>query len=443
LPQYWYQIHTKFRDEPRPKSGLIRVREFTMKDSYSFDIDEAGLDKSFDAHRSAYERIFARLGIPAIAAEASNGTMGGSDSIEFMCPSDAGEDLVATCPQCGYAANLEKATSQLAVIDDEPGAAAPERLDTPGVRTIEDLAVKYGLAADRQIKTLVQVINGDLTLVLLRGDHPLADQKLVDATGEPDIRPAQPDEIQAALGALPGSLGAVGVTALPVIADLALRGRRNMATGANIDDVHLTGVDVDRDITVGTWADLREVSAGEACPNCGAPLELVQGIEVGHIFKLGRKFTTALGASVLGPDGSAITPIMGSYGIGIERAVAAIAEVHHDDAGLKWPVQVAPAEVNVIMLAAKDEAVRTAAEAIYAALMAAGHDVMLDDRDERPGVKFKDAELIGIPYRISVGSRDLADGMVEVVSRETGERERVPVDQVVKHVQDLLPAPRS
>jgi prolyl-tRNA synthetase len=441
LPQFWYQIQTKFRDEPRPKSGLIRVREFTMKDSYSFDVDEAGLDKSFDAHRGAYERIFARLGIPAIPAEASNGTMGGSDSIEFMCPSEAGEDLIATCPSCRYAANLERATSQLAAIEDETGPAAPERLDTPGVRTIEDLVVTYGLAADRQIKTLVQVINGKLTLVLLRGDHPLADQKLVDAIGTPDIRPAQPDEIQAALGALPGSLGAVGVTELPVVADLALRGRRNMATGANIDDVHLTGVDIDRDIAVGTWVDLREVSAGEPCPRCGAPLELVHGIEVGHIFKLGRKFTTALGASVLGPDGSAIIPIMGSYGIGIERAVAAIAEVHHDDAGLKWPVQVAPAEVNVIMVATKDEAVRTAAESIYAALQAAGHDVMLDDRDERPGVKFKDAELIGIPYRISVGSRDLAEGMVEVVSRETGERERVSVEEVVKHVQDLLPAP--
>jgi prolyl-tRNA synthetase len=438
LPQFWYQIQTKFRDEPRPKSGLIRVREFTMKDSYSFDIDEAGLDKSFDAHRDAYERIFARLGIPAIAAEASNGTMGGSDSIEFMCPSSAGEDLVATCPSCHYAANLEKATSELAAIEDEAGPSAPERLDTPGVRTIEDLAERYGLAGDRQIKTLVQVINGELTLVLLRGDHPLADQKLVDATGTPDIRPAQPDEIQAALGALPGSLGAVGVSTVPVIADLALRGRRNMATGANIDDVHLTGVEVDRDIAVGTWADLREVSAGEPCPRCGTPLELIQGIEVGHIFKLGRKFTTTLGASVLGPDGSAITPIMGSYGIGVERAMAAIAEVHHDEAGLKWPVQVAPAQVNVIMVAAKDEAVRAAAEAIYAALQTAGHDVMLDDRDERPGVKFKDAELIGIPFRVSVGSRDLAEGMVEVVSRQSGERERVPVDQVVKYVQDLL-----
>ncbi len=441
LPQFWYQIQTKFRDEPRPKSGLIRVREFTMKDSYSFDVDEAGLNKSFDAHRAAYERIFARLGIPAIAAEASNGTMGGSDSIEFVCPSDAGEDLVATCPNCDYAANLEKATSQLAVVADEAGPGTPVRLDTPGVRTIEDLAVRYGISADRQIKTLVQVISGEPSLVLLRGDHPLADQKLVDATGIAEIRPAQPDEIRAALGASPGSLGAVGVTDLPVIADLALKGRRNMTTGANIDDVHLTGVDVDRDIAAGIWADLREVSAGEPCPRCGTPLELVQAIEVGHIFKLGRKFTTALGVSVLGPDGSAIVPIMGSYGIGIERAIAAIAEAHHDAAGLKWPVQVAPAEVNVIMVSAKDEAVRVAAEAIYAALQAAGHDVMLDDRDERPGVKFKDAELIGIPFRISVGSRDLAEGMVEVVSRASGERERVPVDQVVKFVQDLLPPP--
>jgi prolyl-tRNA synthetase family II len=440
LPQFWYQLQTKFRDEPRPKSGLIRVREFTMKDSYSFDVDEAGLDKSFNAHRGAYERIFARLGIPAIAVEASNGTMGGSDSIEFMCPSQAGEDLVATCPNCDYAANLEKATSQLAAIEDEPGPAAPQRLDTPGVRTIEDLTVRYGIAADRQIKTLVQVINGKLALVLLRGDHPLADQKLIDATGVADIRPAQPDEIRAALGASPGSLGAVGVTTLPVIADLALRGRRNMTTGANTDDVHVTGVDVDRDIVVGTWADLREVSAGEPCPRCGTPLELVQAIEVGHIFKLGRKFTTALGVSVLGPDGSAIIPIMGSYGIGVERAMAAIAEVHHDEAGLKWPLQVAPAEVDVIMVSGRDEPVRVAAEAIYAALQAAGHDVIIDDRDERPGVKFKDAELIGFPFRVSVGSRDLAEGMVEVVSRETGERERVPVDQVVKHVQDLLPA---
>jgi prolyl-tRNA synthetase len=443
LPQSWYHIQIKFRDEPRPKSGLIRVREFTMKDSYSFDLDLAGLDKSFNAHRAAYERIFARLGIPAIAVEASSGAMGGSGSIEFMCPSEAGEDLVANCPSCDYAANLEKATSALASVADEPGPAAPVRLDTPGVRTIDDLAVTYGLPGDRQIKTLVQVIGGQLTLVLLRGDHQLQDQKLVDATGSGDIRPAQPEEIQAALGALPGSLGAVGVADLPVIADLALRGRTDMATGANTDDVHLTGVDVERDIAVGSWADLREVSEGEPCPRCGSPLELVRAIEVGHIFKLGRKYTDAFEVSVLGPDGGKITPVMGCYGIGVERAIAAIAEVHHDDVGLKWPVPVAPAEVTVILLSGRDEAATSAAESIYASLQAAGADVVIDDRDERPGVKFKDAELTGIPVRVAVGSRDLADGVVEVVSRSTGEKERVPVDQVVKHVQELLAAGRG
>ena len=441
LPQFWYQFQTKFRDEARPKSGLLRVREFTMKDSYSFDLDEAGLDKSFDTHRGAYERIFARLGIPAFSAEASNGTMGGRDSLEFVCPSEAGEDLVATCPNCDYAANLERATSALPDIEEGPGPAAPARLDTPGVRTIEDLATAYGLAADRQIKTLVQVINGKLTLVLLRGDHQLQDQKLVDALGSTDIRPAQPDEIRAALGALPGSLGAVGVTDLPVIADFALRGRRDMATGANTDDVHLTGVDMARDIEVGTWADLREVTAAEPCPRCGTPLQLTRVIEVGHIFKLGRKFTTALGVTVLGPDGSAIVPIMGSYGIGVERAMAVIAEVHHDDAGLVWPVQVAPFEVTVITVSAKDHAVVTTAESVYAELRAAGMDVVIDDRDERPGVKFKDAELTGIPVRVSVGSRDLADGVVEVVSRATGQKDRVPLDQVVTHVRDLLSKP--
>jgi prolyl-tRNA synthetase family II len=441
LPQFWYQFQTKFRDEPRPKSGLIRVREFTMKDSYSFDIDEAGLDVSFDAHRRAYERIFARLGIPAFGVEASNGTMGGSDSVEFMCPSPAGEDWVAKCRDCGYAANLEKAISRLAPIED-PAAdtlpAAPQRLDTPGVRTIEDLATGYGLAADRQIKTLVQVIDGKLTLVLLRGDHPLSEQKLIDAAGAVQVRPAQPDEIKEALGALPGSLGAVGVTEFPVIADEALRGRLGMATGANTDDVHLTGVDVERDIPGILWADLREVTAGEPCPQCGTPLEFVQAVEVGHIFKLGRKFTTALGVTVTGPDGDQIIPIMGSYGIGVERAIAAIAEVHHDDAGLVWPVLVAPAEVTVVLLSTKDAEVRAAAEALYSSLLDAGVDALLDDRDVRPGVKYADAELTGIPFRISVGARDLADGVVEVTRRVNGEKERVPVGEAVTHLRGLL-----
>src|SRR6185437_14745139 len=441
LPQFWYQFQTKFRDEPRPKSGLIRVREFTMKDSYSFDLDEAGLDVSFDAHRSAYERIFARLGIPAFGVEASNGTMGGSDSVEFMCPSKAGEDVVAKCPDCGYAANLEKATSSLAAIEDLPADAAPAapvRLDTPGVRTIEDLVTSYGLAADRQIKTLVQVIDGKLTLVLLRGDHPLSDQKLIDATGAVAVRPAQPDEISDALGALPGSLGAVGVTEFPVIADEALRGRRDMATGANTDDVHLTGVDVERDIPSITWADLREVSEGEPCPRCGAALEFVHAVEVGHIFKLGRKFTTALGVTVAGPDGGSIIPIMGSYGIGVERAIAAVAEVHHDDAGLVWPVQVAPFEAAVLPLSSKDAEVKATAEMLYGSLLDEGVEAVIDDRDVRPGVKYADVELIGIPYRVSVGARDLADGVVEVTSRSTGEKERVPVGQAAARLRELL-----
>jgi prolyl-tRNA synthetase family II len=438
LPQSWYQIQVKFRDEPRPKSGLIRVREFTMKDSYSFDIDQAGLDASFEAHRGAYERIFARLGIPAIAVEASSGNMGGSDSVEFMCPTPAGEDQVAVCPAGDYAANLEKATSALAPVSDEPGPAALARFATPGVRTIEDLVSQHGVTADRQIKTLVQVINDQPTLVLLRGDHPLADQKLIDATGATSLRPAQPDEIVAVLGASPGSLGAVGVTSLPVIADLALQGRTNMTTGANTDDFHLSGVDVGRDITVATWADLREVAAGEPCPRCGTPLEVIPAVEVGHIFKLGSKYTSALGVSVLGPDGTAVTPVMGCYGIGVERAMAAVAEVHHDDAGLTWPVQVAPAEASVILLSHRDEAARSVAQELYQGLLAAGVDAVLDDREERPGVKFKDAELTGIPFRLTVGTRDLADGLVEITSRASGEKERVAVAEAVSRVRVLI-----
>jgi len=442
LPQSWYHIQTKFRDEPRPRSGLIRVREFTMKDSYSFDIDEAGLDASFEAHRGAYQRIFARLGIPAVAVEASSGNMGGSDSVEFMCPSQVGEDLVAHCPNCGYAANLEKATSALPPVEDAPGPAAPERLATPGVRTIDDLATQYGKPADRQIKTLVYVIDGQPSLVLLRGDHPLAEQKLLDGTGAADVRPAHPDEIREALGASPGSLGAVGVTHLPVIADLALQGRRDMTTGANTDDVHLSGVDVARDITVGRWIDLREVRAGEPCPRCGTPLEIIRAIEVGHIFKLGRKYTDTFGVSVLGPDGSSITPVMGCYGIGVERAMAAVAEVHHDDAGLAWPVAVAPAEVDVVLLTPKDAAARAAAETLYAELQEAGVDALIDDRDERPGVKYRDAELTGIACRVGVGSRDLADGVVEFASRATGEKERVPAAEAVRHVLQYLSSRR-
>ena len=443
LPQIWYQFQTKFRDEPRPRSGLIRTREFTMKDSYSFDAEAAGLDRSFHLHREAYQRIFARLAIPAIAVEASSGTMGGSDSIGFMSPAEAGEDLVVRCPSCGYAANAERATSALDAVDDGPSLAAPERFDTPDVRTIDDLARQHGVPAERQIKTLVYAVDDALTLVLMRGDHNLVEQKLLDALQVTSVRPADPEEIRAALGASPVSLGAVGVQHLPVVADEALRGRRAMTTGANTDGVHVRGVDVDRDMAAPQWANLREVTAGEACPRCGAALDAVRAIEVGHIFKLGSKYAETLGVYVLGPNGERITPIMGSYGIWVERAVAAIVESHHDADGIVWPVQVAPFEVAVVLLNGKDEATVRAAEEIYEQLRRDRVDVVLDDRNERPGVKFRDVELIGIPFRITVGSRGLAGGTVEVTTRATGETAAVPVNEAAQRVRALIQAETS
>jgi len=440
LPQMWYQFQTKFRDEPRPKSGLIRVREFTMKDSYSFDIDPDGLDRSFDLHHQAYRRIFERLGIPAIPVDASSGSMGGSASVEFMCPSDAGEDLVARCTACDYAANVEKATSVVPPVTDV-GADAVAPFDTPDVKTIEDLVKQYDVPADRQIKTLVYAVDEKLTLVLMRGDHALVEQKLLDTTGALGIRPAHPDEIRDALGASPGSLGAVDVKDLPIVADEALRGRRAMVTGANTDGVHLRGVDIERDIAVSRWADLREVTTGEPCPRCQSPLEVLRAIEVGHIFKLGYKYAEALDVSVLAPDGSRVRPIMGSYGIGVERAMAAIVESHHDDLGIVWPAAVAPFSVAVVLLGARDDAAREAAEDLYESLASRGIEVILDDRDERPGVKFRDVELVGIPYRVTVGSRGLANGAVEVTVRATGETTAVPVDRVVEHLSAVLHAP--
>jgi prolyl-tRNA synthetase len=442
LPQMWYQFQTKMRDEPRPKAGLMRTREFTMKDSYSFDLGLPELDVSFRAHYDAYARTFERLGIPAIPAQASSGAMGGSDSIEFICPSPTGEDLIISCPECGYAANIEIAASRLDYLDDSPERTVvlptPEPFPTPGVRTIEDLAVGYDAPAERQVKTLVYFLDGTLTLVLLRGDHALNEQKLADATGAVSIRPAQPEEIRAALGALPGSLGAVGVTDHPVIADEALRGRRGMITGANRDDTHLRGVDVERDIAVGRWADLREITSGEACVNCGHGLEVERGIEVGHIFKLGYKYTDAFGLSVSGPDGKPVRPIMGCYGIGVERAMAAIIEVHNDEKGIAWPAAVAPFEAVVVVAQQDDPAVAEAGERVYQALLDSGVEVTVDDRPVRAGVKFSDAELVGIPFRVTVGKRGLESGSAELTERATGSTVQVPLEDLAKHVREAV-----
>ena len=446
LPQVWYQIQTKFRDEARPKSGLLRVREFTMKDAYSFDVDLAGLDKSFQDQHDAYCRIFTRCGLKYTAVEASSGAMGGSKSTEFMVRTNAGEDNIVVCDKCGYAANVEKATSRIGPSDDEGGPGAVEEFPTPGVRTIEDLTTfPGGASADRQIKTLVYVLDDRIALVLMRGDHELNETKLIDATGAISIRPAHPDEISAALGASAGSLGAVGVSQAShpkiaqVIADTALHGRRNMTTGANKDEHHLRGVSIDRDIKVDKWVSLRTVKAGEACPNCDGPLDVFKAVEAGHIFKLGTKYSDSMGARVLTSDGQEVPIVMGSYGIGVERVLSAAVELYSDEAGISWPAAIAPFHVVLTPVNIKDPDLLATAERIYTDLGKAGIEVLLDDRDERAGVKFNDADLIGVPFRITVGKK-IKDGKVELFTRLTRQSEDVPVDSIVQTISDKIGA---
>jgi prolyl-tRNA synthetase len=440
LPQVWYQIQIKFRDEARPKSGLMRLRTFIMKDAYTFDVDRAGLDKSFADQREAYKKIFTRCGIEFSIVEASSGSMGGSESNEFMARTPAGEDLIVTCPNCGYAANLEKATSHLEEIADEPGPAAPEEFPTPGVRTIEDLITFPGGAeASRQIKTLVfyATIEGESrpVLVLLRGDHQLHEVKLSDSLRATAVRPAHPEEIRNLLGASAGSLGGVGAKAkardLRIIADSALQNRRNMTTGANKDDHHLRGVDIKRDIPVDEWFELRTVESGEKCPRCEiGSLEVFKGMEIGHIFKLGTKYSESMGATVLTQDGKQVPIVMGSYGIGVDRIMTAAIEQNHDDDGIIWPQSLAPFDVVVTITNMKQDDLREAGEKLYDELQRAGLEVLLDDRDERAGVKFKDADLIGIPYRVTIGKKT-AEGLVELFNRRAKKSEDVKLSDVV------------
>ena len=435
LPQMWYQIQTKFRDEPRPKSGLLRVREFDMKDSYSIDIDDAGLDNSFNLHHQAYERIFARLGLHAIPVEASSGAMGGSDSVEFMVESPAGEDDVAVCGSCGYSANVERATSIIPEVENRSGNETLEKFETPNIRTIEALS-QAGHPPEHQIKTLVYMVDGELSLILLRGDHQFQEQKFRDSTSAVEITPAEEDTIKKALGASPGSLGAVGIDGIKTFADPSLKGRSGMTTGANEDDFHLSGVDVDRDIKVDQWVDVRSIADGEGCPSCSNPLRVVRCIEAGHIFKLGRKYSEAMGVSVLDSEGNSQIPTMGSYGIGVGRAMAAIAETCCDDSGLIWPISVAPYEVVLTVVKTDDENSMEVADKIYKDLKAHGIDVLLDDREERPGVKFADAELIGIPLRVTIGPRGLENGIVEFLDRSDPEKTQTELG--VEEVKDFL-----
>ncbi|MEN8239931.1 MAG: proline--tRNA ligase [Actinomycetota bacterium] len=441
LPQLWYHIQSKFRDEARPKSGLLRVREFTMKDSYSFDIDREGLDVQFDRHRQAYMNVFEKLGMKAFTVEASSGAMGGKESVEFMVANDIGEDEVAHCANCGYAANLEKATSTLEPVEDPDEALQAEAFDTPGVRTIADLEVfEGGAEAARQIKTLVYIVDGESLLVLMRGDHDVQEQKLMDMLGTIDVRPAQVDEISALLGADAGSLGAVGISDVQIIADEALDGRMAMTTGANVNDKHLRNVSVDRDITVTRWGDLREVREGEACPSCAEPLSISRTIEVGHIFNLGTFYAEPLGLSVLDENGKSAPIVMGSYGIGVERNMAASVEANHDDKGIIWPMAIAPYHVIITVIRPDDDDTMSAAESLYTQFADRGIEVLLDDRAERPGVKFNDAELIGVPLRLTVGPRGVANGIVEMSDRRTGESTEIAIGESVDTAAGLVEA---
>ena len=439
MPKNFYQIQTKFRDEIRPRFGLMRAKEFIMKDAYSFDATDEAAQASYHKMYDAYARIFQRCGLKTIAVEADTGVMGGKFSHEFMVPAETGENEVVFCEACGYAANVEKATSAVAKCEVTEARGEVEKFPTPGVVTIDTLSKPpYNVAADRQIKTLVYMAESKIVLVLLRGDDQLNEAKLIGALGTATLRPAEAEEIVAALGAHPGSLGAVGVTKFPVYADEHLRAAADMTTGANADGFHLRHVALGRDIQVAHWADLRLVQAGEACHKCGKPLKVRRAIEVGHVFKLGTKYSQALNALFLDEAGKQQPAIMGCYGIGVTRTLQAVIEQSHDDNGIIWPISVAPYTVCVTPLnVAPDSPVMQRAEQIYADLTARGIDVILDDRNDRPGVKFKDSELVGFPIRVGIGEKSLARGEVEIKPR-AGALIPAKANEAVEKVVDLL-----
>jgi prolyl-tRNA synthetase len=464
LPQIWYQIQTKFRDEPRPKSGLLRVRQFIMKDAYSFDIDAAGLDASFDKHDAVYRRIFSRCGLQFVAVEADSGAMGGSQSQEFMVYTDAGEDLIASCPKCGYAANVEKATSRLEPVEEmeATGDGTPELVETPGCAAIADVAAFFKISPASDIKCVAYMAKRGAAkaadwlpvAAFLRGDHSVNETKLMGLVGASELRPMVGEELEQYFHGPAGYLGPVGLKPmgvanagsspvaftgdgeLVVILDPSLEGRKNLVCGANKLDYHLRNVMPGRDFGWTLMADIRNVNEGEACPKeeCAGRLVVGKAVEVGHIFKLGYKYSSSMGARVLDENGKEVTPIMGSYGIGIERILTAAVEQSNDANGFWLPASIAPFTAVITVTNIADQALREAGEAIAAALDEAGIDVLLDDRDERAGVKFKDADLVGIPYRINVGKKT-AGGQVELVTRATRQSVDVTLDQVVHELR--------
>lgn len=442
LPQIWYQIQPKFRNEPRPRFGVLRGRQFTMKDSYSLDADWEGLDRSYELHAQAYRRIFTRCGLRFFVVGASSGAMGGSASQEFMVESPAGEDTCARCSRCGYAANVEIARSAVEPTARLPESAPLERFATPGVRTIDDLITQHGIPEERCAKALVYIADGEPVLVLLRGNDELNEAKLQAVLGAAALRPATPEELRQYTGASAGSIGPIGLpTPMRIIADERLRDANELVSGANADGYHYRHIDLRRDCRIDLYADVRTVQPGEPCPECGAALEVVRAIEVGHIFKLGTKYSEALGARFLDEHGHERPIVMGSYGIGVERIIAAFIEQNHDEHGICWIPAIAPYHVHLLALGIeRSDAVRQHSDELYSSLWAAGVEVLYDDREESAGVKFNDADLLGLPLQLIVSARGLEAGTVELKERRSGRRHHVALAEAVDKVAELLRA---
>ena len=442
LPQIWYQIQPKFRNEPRPRFGVLRGRQFTMKDSYSLDADWEGLDRSYELHAQAYRRIFTRCGLRFFVVGASSGAMGGSASQEFMVESPAGEDTCARCSRCGYAANVEIARSAVEPTARLPESAPLERFATPGVRTIDDLITQHGIPEERCAKALVYIADGEPVLVLLRGNDELNEAKLQAVLGAAALRPATPEELRQYTGASAGSIGPIGLpTPMRIIADERLRDANELVSGANADGYHYRHIDLRRDCRIDLYADVRTVQPGEPCPECGAALEVVRAIEVGHIFKLGTKYSEALGARFLDEHGHERPIVMGSYGIGVERIIAAFIEQNHDEHGICWIPAIAPYHVHLLALGIeRSDAVRQHSDKLYSSLWAAGVEVLYDDREESAGVKFNDADLLGLPLQLIVSARGLEAGTVELKERRSGRRHHVALAEAVDKVAELLRA---
>jgi prolyl-tRNA synthetase len=447
MPKNFYQIGVKFRDEIRPRFGLMRAKEFIMKDAYSFDATDEGAMVSYRKMYDAYARIFQRCGLKALPVEADTGVIGGNYSHEFMVPAETGENEVAYCESGKYAANIEKAVSQGPAVATPKADTGPgvEKFATPGVVTIEALGnPPYGVAAHQQIKTLVYLAASKLVIVLMRGDDQLNEAKFTGLLGANEFKPATADEIFEALGAHPGSLGAIAAhipeksAGIPIYADAALRGAAGMTTGANEDGFHFRHVNIERDIKVSKWTDLRTVRSGEVCIASGLPLKMQRAIEVGHVFKLGTKYSEKMNALYLDEHGKQQLCVMGCYGIGVTRTLQAVIEQCNDKDGIIWPLSVAPYSVCITPLGvAAGSSTMTQAERIYRELTAQGVEVLLDDRDERPGVKFKDADLIGIPIRVGIGDRSLAKGEIEI-KRRGGELVSVKIEDAVARVMEAV-----